>query len=96
MPQAARNGDIHMCPKVNGIIPHVGGSIITPESRTVLIGGSPVAHQGDNVTCLGQPNRIATGSSTVFINGRPAARVGDQTTHGGMIVQGCPTVNIGG
>ncbi len=33
---------------------------------------------------------------TVKIGGKPAARMGDPTAHGGSIVTGLPTVNIGG
>jgi len=32
----------------------------------------------------------------VMIGGKPAARMGDTTAHGGVIVAGCPTVQIGG
>ncbi|HRN57761.1 MAG TPA: PAAR domain-containing protein [Agriterribacter sp.] len=32
----------------------------------------------------------------MFIGGRPAARMGDLTAHGGVIVAGFPTVQIGG
>jgi hypothetical protein len=46
-------------------------------------------------TCVGPPDKIASGSATVFINGKPAARMGDSTSHGGKIVTGCPTVLIG-
>jgi uncharacterized Zn-binding protein involved in type VI secretion len=38
---------------------------------------------------------IVTGSTTVFIDGLPAARIGDMTVHGGMIVSGAGTVQIG-
>ena len=64
MPLAARVGDMHTCPMVNGTVPHVGGPVMPPGAPTVLIGG------------------------------QPAARMGDSTAHGGIIVAGCPTVNI--
>jgi hypothetical protein len=35
------------------------------------------------------------GSPTVLIGNMPAARMGDPTSHGGVIVQGEPTVMIG-
>jgi uncharacterized Zn-binding protein involved in type VI secretion len=66
MPPAARVGDMHACPMVTGVVPHVGGPALPPGCPTVLLGGMP------------------------------AARVGDSTAHGGTIVVGCPTVNIGG
>jgi uncharacterized Zn-binding protein involved in type VI secretion len=45
--------------------------------------------------CVGPPDSIAMGSGTVMINGMPAARMGDSTAHGGTVVMGCPTVQIG-
>ena len=51
---------------------------------------------GDMCTCGGPPDTIIKGSATVLIGGKPAARMGDSTAHGGVIVAGCPTVQIGG
>lgn len=96
MPPAARLTDMHTCPMVTGVVPHVGGPIIGPGAPTVLIGGMPAAVVGDSVTCVGPPDTIAKGSATVLIGGKPAARLGDLTAHGGAIVLGCPTVIIGG
>ncbi len=96
MPPAARTGDMHTCPLVNpGGAPHVGGPVMPPGVPTVLIGGMPAAVVGDVCTCAGPPDSIAMGSQTVFIGGKPAARMGDTTAHGGQIVGGCPTVQIG-
>ncbi len=96
MPPAARVGDMHVCPMVTGLVPHVGGPVIPPGCPTVLIGGMPAARAGDMATCTGPPDAIALGSMTVLIGGMPAARMGDMTTHGGTITVGCPTVQIGG
>lgn len=96
MPSAARVGDMHTCPLVNGTVPHVGGPVMPPGCPTVMIGGQPAARVGDMLTCTGPPDTIAAGSGTVMIGGQPAARMGDSTAHGGSIVAGCPTVNIGG
>ncbi len=87
---------MHVCPMVNGTVPHVGGPILPPGVSTVLIGGLPAATVGDQCTCTGPPDSIAMGSATVLIGGKPAARMGDSTSHGGSIVLGCPTVMIGG
>ena len=96
MPQpAARVGDMHVCPMVTAVVPHVGGPILPPGGLTVLIGGMPAARVGDMATCVGPPDVIALGSFTVLIGGMPAARMGDLTAHGGTIVLGCPTVLIG-
>lgn len=96
MPPAARLTDMHTCPAVTGIVPHVGGPIIGPGVATVLIASMPAAVLGDNCTCVGPPATIVKGSGTVMIGGKPAARLGDSTAHGGTIVVGAPTVIIGG
>jgi uncharacterized Zn-binding protein involved in type VI secretion len=96
MPFAARITDMHTCPMVTGLVPHVGGPVLPPGTVTVLVGGLPAATVGDLLTCVGPPDAIVKGSATVRIGGKPAARVGDTTAHGGAIVLGCLTVNIGG
>lgn len=96
MPPAARIADMHTCPLSNGPVPHVGGPITGPSVATVLIGGQPAAVVGDMCVCVGPPDTIVKGSGTVFIGGKPAARMGDNTAHSGVIVQGYPTVMIGG
>ena len=94
MPPAARVGDMHTCPMVTGVVPHVGGPILPPGAMTVLIGGLPAARVGDMCTCVGPPDVIAMGSPKVMIGGMPAARMGDMTAHGGVITLGYPTVMI--
>ena len=93
---AARITDMHVCPMVTGVVPHVGGPIMPPGAVTVLIGSLPAARVGDMATCVGPPDSIVMGSATVLICGMPAARMGDMTVHGGSIVLGMPTVLIGG
>jgi uncharacterized Zn-binding protein involved in type VI secretion len=95
MPPAARITDMHVCPMVTGVVPHVGGPILPPGAPTVLLGGLPAARRGDMATCVGPPDSIIMGAPTVLIGGQPAARMGDSTAHGGVIVLGCPTVIIG-
>ncbi len=96
MPSAARLTDFHVCPMVNGVVPHVGGPVSGPGAATVIIGGLPAARVGDMLVCVGPPDIIVRGSATVFIASMPAARQGDSTAHGGTIVVGLPTVQIGG
>lgn len=96
MPFAARITDMHVCPMVTGVVPHVGGPIIPPACPTVMIGFLPAARIGDMAICVGPTDVIAKGSATVQIGFMPAARIGDTTVHGGVIVVGCPTVVIGG
>jgi len=95
MPPAARVGDMHACPMVTGIVPHVGGPVLPPGCPTVMIGGMPAARVGDMATCVGPPDVIVMGSPTVLIGTMMSARMSDPTVHGGMIAVGCPTVMIG-
>ena len=96
MPPAARITDMHVCPMVTGVVPHIGGPIMPPGTPTVFIGNLPAATVGDMITCIGPPDTIVKGSATVLIGGKPAARMGDTTAHGGTIITGFPTVIIGG
>jgi uncharacterized Zn-binding protein involved in type VI secretion len=93
---AARINDMHTCPMVTLLVPHVGGPIITG-MWTVLTGGMPQARITDLAICGGGgPDMIIKASFTVLVGGLPAARIGDMTVHGGVIVTGLPTVLIGG
>lgn len=90
MPPAARITDMHTCP----VPTHVGGPVVIGEP-TVIVGMMPAAREGDKLVCATGPDSVARGESTVLIGHKPAARMGDPTTHGGVIVIGCPTVIIG-
>ena len=100
MPPAARLTEMHtwpmQTPAFPSPIPHVGGPVTGPRVHNVVIGKLPAAVVGDICVCTGPPDTIVKGSATVFIGGKPAARMGDTTAHGGVIVAGCPTVQIGG
>ena len=93
---AARLTDMHTCPMVTGVVPHVGGPVSGPGMPNVLIGGLPAARITDLCVCVGPPDVIVKASMTVLIGGLNAARIGDMTAHGGVIVSGMPTVLIGG
>lgn len=92
---ASRLTDMHVCPMVDVLVPHVGGPITAPGAPTVLIGMLPAARMGDLAVCVGPPDTIVKGAVTVLISGQPAARLGDSCAHGGTIVLGLPTVLIG-
>ena len=92
---AARVLDMHTCPMVTGVVPHVGGPILPPCKITVLTGMFPQARVTDMCMCVGPPDVIVKGAMTVLVGGLPAARMGDSTAHGGVIVVGMPTVLIG-
>jgi len=93
---ASRIGDMHVCPMVTGLVPHVGGPILPPCAPTVLIGSIPAARVTDMLTCVGPPDVIVKASMTVLTVSLPQARIGDMTAHGGVIVVGFPTVLVGG
>lgn len=93
---AARLGDLHVCPVITVLVPHVGGPIIPPCSMNVVIGKKPAARILDKATCIGPPDIIVKGSTKVMINKLPAARILDMTAHGGVIVLGEFTVLLGG
>ena len=95
MPAVARLLDYHSCPKVDSV-PHMGGPIIEVANADFLIDGRPVACVDDQAICLGPKDIIASGSAAVSIGGKPVARVNDNTVHGGLILTGSPTVEIGG
>lgn len=96
MPPASRLTDMHTCPMVTGVVPHVGGPIVAPGAPTVLIGSLPAARVSDQCVCVGPPDVIVKGSATVLTMGMPQARIGDNTAHGGVIILGMPTVIVGG
>ena len=58
--------DTHACPLVNGVQPHVGGTVLVG-SMTVLIGSMPAARLGDVIVEAGGPNSIMQGCTTVLI-----------------------------
>lgn len=83
---AARVSDMHICPMVTGIIPHVGGPVLPPGAITTLIMSLPAARVGDMCVCVGPPDVIAMGNPTVLIGGMPAAHMGSLTAHGGVVM----------
>ena len=93
---ASRITDMHVCPMVTGVVPHVGGPVSGPCAPTVLIGGLPAARVTDMCVCVGPPDMIAKGSVTVLTVSLPQARIGDMTVHGGNLILGYPTVLVGG
>jgi uncharacterized Zn-binding protein involved in type VI secretion len=93
---AARLTDMHVCPMVTVVVPHVGGPIVGPCAPTVLIGGLPAARISDMLVCVGPPDVIVLGSFTVLTMSMPQARIGDMTAHGGVIILGEFTVLVGG
>jgi uncharacterized Zn-binding protein involved in type VI secretion len=91
---AARVTDMHVCPMVNVLVPHVGGPILPPGGITTLIGGMPAARVTDMAVCVGPPDVIVLGSFVTMIGGMPAARMTSLTAHGGVVVMGFPMALI--
>lgn len=58
--------DMHLCPLVTGVVPHVGG-MVAMGSATVLINGLPAVRAGDTIVESGPPNTIVMGEPTVLI-----------------------------
>ena len=89
MPAAARKTDLCSCPQ------HGSGTLIGPGCEDVFICHQPVARKGDLVRCAtGEIATIIEGCGDVIIGGQPVARKGDHTSHGGVILMGCPRVHI--
>ena len=63
---ASRIGDMHVCPMVTGVVPHVGGPFILG-SPTVLTGFMPQSRVTDQLTCVGPPDVAAMGVMTVLV-----------------------------
>jgi type VI secretion system secreted protein VgrG len=63
---ASRIGDMHVCPMVTVLVPHVGGPFVLG-SFTVLVGGVPQSRVTDMLICVGPPDMLAMGSPTVMV-----------------------------
>ena len=88
-------GHYHFCPMVDpGPKPHIGGPVISAGQSHVRFNGVPIAVEGGECLCTGQPGTDGhvKGSSNVRINGKGVMRIGDKTAHGGHIVMGVPTM----
>lgn len=66
MPAWRATIDVHTCPLVTALVPHVGG-VVMMGSFTVFINDLPAARQGDLIVEAGPPNAIAMGCPTVII-----------------------------
>lgn len=83
---------MHVCPMVTGVVPHVGGPIVSPSMATVLVGVLPAIGPGSMGVCVGPPDSVVMGSPTALAGGLPMSRVTDTCSHGGTIVVPMPTV----
>ena len=58
--------DFHTCPLVDGLKPHVGGTVLVG-SKTVFINSRPAARVGDTIIEASFPNVIISGLPNVNI-----------------------------
>ncbi|MEM6488115.1 MAG: PAAR domain-containing protein [Pseudomonadota bacterium] len=93
-PPASRVSDMHVCPMVTGIIPHVGGPVLLG-CFTALFCKLPGARVSDMCFCVGPPDTIVLGSFKTLTGKMPQARMGSLTAHGGTVVVGAPTTLVG-
>lgn len=84
----------HVCPMVTGVVPHVGGPVLSPSAATVLIANMPAIGSGSTSVCVGPPDTVAMGSPTVLASNLPLSRIGDTCSHGGSIVTCAATVLV--
>jgi uncharacterized Zn-binding protein involved in type VI secretion len=69
---AARIGDMHMCPMVTVLVPHVGGPLVLG-SFTVIVGGVPQSRVNDMLICVGPPDTVLMGEPTVLVGNAGSA-----------------------
>jgi len=63
---ASRITDMHVCPMVTVLVPHVGGPFILG-SPTVLTGMMPQSRVTDMLVCVGPPDTCVMGATTVLV-----------------------------
>ena len=63
---ASRIGDMHVCPMVTVLVPHVGGPFVLG-SPTVLVGFMPQSRVTDPLVCVGPPDLAVKGVETVLV-----------------------------
>ena len=82
---ASRIGDMHVCPMVTGVVPHVGGPFILG-SPTVIVGFMPQSRVTDQLTCVGPPDVAVMGVETVLVGMSGAGGAGGAA--GGVAAMG--------
>jgi uncharacterized Zn-binding protein involved in type VI secretion len=82
-PPASRIGDMHTCPLVTVLVPHVGGPFILG-AFTVLTGNMPQSRQTDMLVCVGPPDSLAMGCPTVLVGMAGGGGLGGLLAGAGM------------
>jgi uncharacterized Zn-binding protein involved in type VI secretion len=91
---SSRLTDMHVCPMVTVLVPHVGGPISAPGNPTVITLGMVQSKITDIAVCVGPPDSVLVGSPTVLTLNMPVTRITSNTVHGGVVVLGAPTVLV--
>jgi len=63
---ASRITDMHVCPMVTVLVPHVGGPFVMG-STTVIVGMMPQSRVTDQLVCVGPPDIAVMGCETVLV-----------------------------
>ena len=84
---ASRIGDMHVCPMVTGVVPHVGGPFVMG-SPTVLTGFMPQSRVTDQLVCVGPPDICVMGAMTVLVGMAGAGGAGAAAA--GVAAMGVP------
>src|SRR5580658_2561909 len=72
---ASRITDMHVCPMVTVLVPHVGGPFVLG-AMTVLTGMMPQSRVSDMLVCVGPPDVCAMGVMTVLVGEAGAGGAG--------------------
>lgn len=82
---------------IDGTAPVAAGKIISG-ARTVFLGANlrPAANASTSTRVDCHTANVSQGSQTVHTEGHNASRKGDGTSCGGIIMEGCETVDMGG
>lgn len=84
---ASRITDMHTCPMVTGVVPHVGGPFIMG-SPTVIVGMMPQSRVTDQLTCVGPPDVAMLGEMTVLVG--MVGSGGAVSASSGVVAMGAP------
>lgn len=90
----AVKGHQHLCPRVSGNTPHIGGPI-TQGENALTVNGIPVALKGHKCSCqVGGDDTLVQGNLSLTVNGVAVILQGAATAHGGKVIQGDASLTI--
>ena len=83
-----------LCPMLDGPIPHVGGVIVESTCDNIIAGILPAADMTSMAICIGPPANVVDGSPSFIADCLPIAVMLAETDHGGMVLEGFPTILV--